>query len=617
MLSSEVEKIVAAAVEKVAPAAGIPVKVGAPAKPEHGDFSYAAMPLARPLKKKPLEIAEAIAAEIRSAPASKDFVAKVDVAPPGYVNMTMTDGFWTARLREILADRKNFGRSDAGHGTKALLEYVSANPTGPLHVGHARNAAVADTVANLMEAAGYSVSREFYVNDVGVQMRNLGRSVWYRYAESFGKLEYPAAAPDEDKLGHKFSPEEKRRYERFGGLYFGDYVRDVAAAFKKREGEAWLAGTSTEEGILEPSTAAVEAARDFAHPILMEEQKKTLERYGVRFEQWFSEKTLHDGKLVDEALDDLRKRGDLYDSWKEEGADEKRPGAALEDPSKVATWFRAKKYADERDRVLVKWDGSKTYLTADIAYHRAKLRRGFAILINAWGADHHGQIPSMRAALTALGFDPKAFHVILIQMVRLLKDGQEVKMSKRSGSYVTLGELIDEVGADAARYLMLMRSPESQLDFDLDLAKKQTNDNPVFYVQYGHARVCSVFAKARAEAPGVDPSKADLSVLTSPMEREMIKRLARFPDEVAEAAMRREPHRVTTYLQDLVRAFHGYYSAKDATGGPAHRIVSDDASLTAARLALADAVRVVLANGLAMCGVSAPEKMEAPEEARA
>ncbi|HVO31917.1 MAG TPA: arginine--tRNA ligase [bacterium] len=613
MLASSVEKILQKALDILLPGVDVPVRLVPPAKPEFGDFAFAAMPLARPLGRKPLDIAKDIADALR---VSGEF-AKVEVAAPGYVNMTMADSFWTDRLREVLAARASFGASDAGNGTKVLLEYVSANPTGPLHVGHARNAAVADTVANLMTAAGYLVRREFYVNDMGVQMKNLGRSVWYRYAEALGKLSFPAtvAEPKNDAPA-----EEKRRYERFGGLYFGDYVKEVAAAWREREGEKWLAGATTEDGVLEPSNAAVEAARDFAYPILLKEQKETLERYGVRFDRWFSERTLHDEKLVDAALADLRERRALYESHRDESisaAERAKRKMPDEDPTKIATWFRASAFGDVRDRVLIKFGGEKTYLTADIAYHREKLQRGFQMLINCWGADHHGQVPSMRAALAALGFDPKAFHVILIQMVRLMKGGTEVKMSKRSGTFVTLQEIIEEVGPDAARFLMLTRSPESQLDFDLDLAKKQSNDNPVFYVQYGHARVCSVFAKAKAEAPGVDPSKADLSALSTQMEREMMKRLARFPDEIADAASRREPHRITTYLQDLVRAFHAYYSAKDDKGAPTHRIVSPDPRLTAARLALADAVRIVLANGLKLCGVTAPEKMEAPAEADA
>lgn len=590
-LEARLQKILA----EIAPEASVPAKVVPPAKPEFGDFAFAAMPLAKPLKKKPLEIAEAIAAALRAK--ASDVVARVEVAPPGYVNMTLSDAFWADRLREILAARARFGRSDAGAGTKVLLEYVSANPTGPLHVGHARNAAVADTVANLMDAAGYAVHREFYVNDIGVQMSNLGRSVWYRYAELAGKASFPSKVPEASKeaLGREPTKEERRAWERFGGLYFGEYVKDLAAAWRQREGEKWLEGAVVDEGVLEPSRAAVDAAREFAKPILMEEQKKTLEAYGVRFDRWVSEKSLHDANLVDAAIEDLRHRGEIFE----------KDGA---------TWFASKKFGDDKDRVVIKSDGTKTYFAPDIAYHREKLLRGYQVMINAWGADHHGYIPRMRAALAALGFDPKSFHVILIQLVRLMRNGEEVKMSKRSGSYVTLQEVIDEVGADAARYLMLIRSPESHLDFDLDLAKKQTNDNPVFYVQYGHARLCSVFAKARAEAPDADPGRADFAALTTPMEREMIRRLARFPEEVADAAAKREPHRLTTYLQDVVRAFHSYYSAKDPSGAPMHKIVSGDARLTAARLALADAIRIVLANGLALCGVSAPEKMEAPPE---
>ena len=583
MIASDVEKRLAAAVEKVAPGAGVPLALVPPKEAKHGDFATpVAMQLAKTLKQPPPKIAEQIKAALMADPEAKKLIARADVAG-GYLNLTLADDFWTARLKDVLRDGAKFGRSDAGKGTKVLLEYVSANPTGPLHIGHARNAAVADTVANLYAAAGYAVSREFYVNDVGAQMANLGRSVWFRYAEIAGRAKFPES----------------------GGLYFGEYVKEVAAAFHAKVGDRWLGAAA------EPTPEAIAAARDFAMPILMAEQKATLDRYQVRFDVWFSEKKLHDEKLVDAALADLRTRGLIYESWKDESIPEeerkKRPPKD-EDPSKIATWLRTSKFGDDRDRVLVKAGGDRTYLAADIAYHREKLRRGFQMLVNAWGADHHGQVPSMRAALAALGFDPKAFHVILIQMVRLMRGGEEQKMSKRSGSFVTLQELIDDVGPDAARYLMLTRSSDSPLDFDADLAKRQSNDNPVFYVQYGHARVCSVFALAADRGVKADPSKANLSLLTAPEEREIVKRLARFPDEVAFSAESFAPHRVATYLRELVAAFHSYYSKKEG-GKAAYRIVSEDAALTQARLALATAIRTVLANGLALCGVSAPTKM--------
>ena len=669
MIASEVENLLKTAVAKVAPGQTVDLALGPPKKPEFGDFATPiALSLAKKLGRDAFDIANALAAELQTPDAKKLF-SKVEVARPGFLNLTLADDFWLARLGEILQRKDAFGRSDVGKNQKVLVEYVSANPTGPLHVGHARNAAVADTVANLLVASGHAVSREFYVNDLGVQMNNLGRSVWYRYAEAAGKASFPVSMEPElraaiepatkvdPKIGleldlpqrivftfvvkkkdknppdpkpalekvaaalqspaaaafisgtkiaaeaviAELTPKAKRRYERFGGLYYGDYVKEVAAAFAKEHGDKWLAGAVDEEGIPEPAPEAIAAAREFAYPILLAEQKKTLEEYGVKFDRFFSERSLHEAGLVDKAIDDLRARGELFEA---EGA----------------LWFASKKRGDDKDRVVKKSDGSWTYTAPDIAYHRDKLQRGFEMLINAWGADHHGYIPRMRAALEALGFDASRFHVILIQMVRLMRGGQEVKMSKRSGSFVTLQEVIDDVGPDAARYLMLIRSSDSGLDFDLDLAKKQTKDNPVFYVQYGHARVCSVFVQAREKGAthhAADFSKTPpdvLALLTAPPERDLMKRLARFPEVIAEAARLREPHRLATYLQEVVGGFHAYYSKK-VNGAPEYRIVSEDERLTHARLALAYATRTVLGNGLALCGVSAPEYMAAaPEE---
>ncbi len=593
MVSSEVERLVRAAVARVAPGVDADPALGPPKRPEWGDYATpVAMSLAKPLRRRPTEIAAEIAARLASGD-GRELFAKVEVASPGYLNLTLADAFWHRRLRAVLEERERFGRSVAERRRKVLLEYVSANPTGPLHVGHARNAAVADTVANLLDASGHEVWREFYVNDVGVQMDNLGRSVWYRYRERAGRGAFPAAPPGVEALGRAPTPAEADAIERFGGLYRGDYVRDLAEAFARAVGERWL--DATEDDGTVPTREAFAAARDFAYPLLLEEQRRILERYGVRFDRYFREREIHDSGLLEKGIEDLRSRGHLYE----------RDGAL---------WFRSTTFGDDKDRVVRKSDGSWTYFAPDLAYHREKLRRGYDLLIDAWGADHHGYIPRMRAVLAALGLDPGSFHVVLIQMVRLLKDGAEVKMSKRSGSFVTLAEIVDEVGPDAARFLMLTRSPDSPLDFDLDLAKRQSNDNPVFYVQYGHARVCSVFARASEAAPGIDPRAADLSRLVAPMERELVKTVSRFPDEVADAASRHEPHRLAAYLQELVRAFHAYYSKKDPSGAPEHRIVSEDRGLTAARLALAAGVRTVLANGLSLCGVGAPTQMPHPEE---
>lgn len=596
IVTATVEKIVRDAVSSLGLTVGPEPVVGQPTRPEFGDFTCTvAMALARSERRKPRELAEAIAAAIRAQ--DPDDIEKLEIAGAGFINITLSDAFWQARLRDLLAEGPRFGRSDVGGGTKVLLEYVSANPTGPLHIGHARGAAVADTIANLLDWSGHAVAREFYINDVGAQMQNLGRSVWYRYAETLGHGPFPphATEPTAAALGREPNEADRRAYARFGGLYFGDYVKELGAAFAAQEGERFMAGAALEAGVLEPTPEAIAAARDFGAPILREEQQRTLEQYGVRFDRWYSEKSMHDAGMIQQTLDDLRAHGQLVD----------RDGAV---------WFATTNFGDEKDRVVVKSDGAPTYFIADIAYHRDKLLRGFDRLINAWGADHHGHVPKMRWALAALGYDPARLDVVLIQMVRLLRGGQEVKMSKRSGSFVTLQEVIDEVGQDAARYLMLIRASDSHFDFDLDLARKATNDNPVFYVQYGHARACSILAKARAEAPEAaalaDAGKADLSALSAPAERDLLRRLAWFPDDVALAARRLEPHRLTTVVQELVRAFHAYYSAKDDSGAPAHKVVSPDTRLTAARLVLTEGVRTVLANGLAIAGVSAPQRMD-------
>lgn len=566
---------------------GVPLNVDPPKNPEHGDYATAvALALAKPAKMNPRKIAEAISKQLASG---GDFIERVDIAGPGFLNLTLSRSFWQQEVARIVAAAGDFGSSNVGGNEKVLVEYVSANPTGPLHVGHARNAAVGDTVANLMSAAGYDVSREFYINDVGVQMDNLGKSICYRAREAAGGEPFPEDAE---------------------GLYYGTYVSELAKQFSADHPDADFDATETHV-----------AAREFAYPLLLEEIRKTLARFNVTFDRYFSEREVQGiperqtielaGTTMEASID---KASAVWASLK-----------TLEEGGKLfaeegAIFFRTTDYDDDKDRVVIKSDGTTTYLTPDIAYHHNKLSRGFELLIDVWGADHHGYIPRMRAGIEALGGDGNRFQVVVIQMVRLFRKGEELKMSKRAGEYVTLDDLIDEVGPDASRFNLLTRTSDAPMDFDLDVAVLTNEENPVFYVQYGHARIQSIFRRAAevslASASSVDEVRArareaDLSRLVEDVEISLVRTLEDFPDVVAVSAERREPHRVVFFLQDLVRAFHAYYGAKDEGGSVMYPVVDvEDAELSFARLALCEAVRTVIANGLELCGVSAPDRLE-------
>lgn len=565
---------------------GVTIPVTPPKQPEHGDFATAAaLALAKPARKKPRDIAEAIVEHIPTG----DFIESVEIAGPGFINIRLASSFWQSEVKRLLEEGDAYGRSDVGEGHTVLVEYVSANPTGPVHVGHARNAAVGDTVCNLLDAAGWKVTREFYINDTGEQIAKLGKSVWYRYREAAGKGSFP---------------EE-------GELYYGEYVKDLARLYEEQHGDAFLESD-------EPTPEAIQAAWDLAYPALLEQVRQTLKRFGVQFDRWFSESEVQ-GTLktqtVELAGEQVEVRVDTTSPvWDTLTELQKRGEIFFEDG---AVWFRATEHGDDKDRVLFKSDGNATYLLPDVAYHRNKLERGFETIVDVWGADHHGYIPRMRGAIEALGYDPDRFEVLIMQMVRLFRGKEELKMSKRAGEFVTLDDLIEEVGADAARFTLLTRTSDSPFDFDLEVAKSQSDENPVYYVQYGHARVCSLFAKAAEVSLGGASSAdealskardADVSRLTHDAEIAMVRRLEEFPETVAEAAERREPHRVVFYLQDLVRAFHAYYALGNQDASM--RIVNpDDTDLSFARLALCAAIRQVLANGLALCGVEAPDHM--------
>jgi arginyl-tRNA synthetase len=553
MLTATIDRAVAAAsadgafVVETLPLAGIERT----RDPAHGDYATnIAMVLAKQAKKNPLEIAKAIAAQVPS----DGPLAGVEVAPPGFINFRLSPTWLTGVLATILADGPAYGRSNAGKGTKVLLEFVSANPTGPLHVGHGRWAAIGSALANLLNTAGFEVTSEFYINDAGNQMLLLGRSVEARMREVLGQ---PLVLPEDG--------------------YQGAYIRDVAEAALAKLGAATLEL---------PEEQRVAKLTDFARDYLLKVQQDTLAQLRTHFDGYFSERTLHpDGVL--EAIEHLKTTDNLY----------------LQDG---AWWLRSMPFGDDKDRVVLRENGQPTYLAADVAYHWSKLRRGHEVLVNILGADHHGYVARLTAAVQALGGKPDTLRCIIGQMVNLFRDGEPVRMSKRSGEMVTLQDVIDEVGADAARYFLIMRSTDSTLDFDLALAKRETADNPVFYVQYAHARICSILRLAAEQGIATDAGAlANEAVrnLLEPDERNLLMKLAAYPDEIAAAALAMEPYRLARYAQELATTFHQFYTTC--------RVLTEDVDLTRFRLALIQGTRTVLRNVMEdVLGVSAPERME-------
>lgn len=533
----------------------VEVEVGIPKRKEFGDFSInTAMILAKKMGENPRKVAELIIANL--PPESERLFKKVDIAGAGFINFFVRENAIVDKLAEVERLGENYGRSNLGGGKKILLEFVSANPTGFLHIGHARNAVVGDVVSNILSASGYDVTKEFYINDAGRQMDLLGESVYARYRELFG---IDAGIPEDG--------------------YKGDYVKEIAAAIMAEKGDALL-----------PSDKFAESAaycREYAEKTLLDSIRADLTEAGIRFDEWYSErKEIHglSSSSGRKRLDEIKER------LREKGALEERDGAL---------WFAATRYGDSQDWVMIKSDGSPTYFLADIAYHADKYERGFGGIINVWGADHHGHVSRLKAALRALGYDDSAFSVILIQFVRLMRNGVEVPMSKRSGSYVTMREVIAEVGPDVMRFFLLMRSGESHLDFDLELAQKESSENPVFYIQYAYARIASIFRKAAGE--GLGASNEALGLLTEPDEIELIKKLLLYPEVVSDSAETLAPHKVAYFLQELAADFHSYYNK--------HRVVDDDRALSGARLYLIKSVRTVLSNGLGLLGISAPDRM--------
>ncbi len=524
-----------------------------PNNPDHGHFATnLPMPLASSQKKPPREIASIIIDNLKD---EDGIVEKVEMAGPGFINFWISPDEWYQGLSRIIRLERDYGRSDMGGGEKVLVEFVSANPTGPLHVGHGRGAALGDTLCKVLSFSGFDVVREFYINDAGLQLRMLGESVYSR----FRQVEEPEYAFPENG-------------------YHGDYIADLARTIAA---EVDLKGLAEED--------AIQICSQKGKEMMFEEIKESLALFGVDFDVWYSESELFSSGLLQKTLDTLRNQGRLYDH---EGAE----------------WIRTSEFGDDKDRVIRKNDGQFTYFASDISYHLEKRSRGFDRAINIWGADHHGYVPRVKAALMAHGIPEDWLSVILIQLVKLWKGGKEMKMSKRAGSFVTLQEVIDEVGIDAARFVFLTKNHDTPLDFDMDLVKKKDSENPVYYVQYAHARICSIFRKAEEEGISLpDTTEGLLGRLILEQEMAIIRNMATFPALLEDVCRKLEPHRLTYYLNDLAASFHRYFNLGSKT--PEHRIVTQDKELSQARLSLAKAIKIVLSNGLGLLGVSAPERM--------
>ncbi|HEX9830537.1 MAG TPA: arginine--tRNA ligase [Thermodesulfobacteriota bacterium] len=533
------------------------IEVEVPKRREFGDFSTnIALILAKNLGKKPREVAELVIDNLPEGGSS--ILKKVEVAGAGFINFFIKEESIINKLIEIEELGEKFGESNLGRGEKVIVEFVSANPTGYLHMGHARNAAVGDTISNILVAAGFDVTREFYINDAGRQIELLGLSVYRRYEELFGiKKEMP-----EDG-------------------YYGEYIKEIAEEIKESKGNALLAPDSS-------PGESIDFCKIYAKDRLLEEIRKDLIDLGVIFDSWYSEQD-----ELYRPLEELKgdcKLSAIKNTLKRLGALEDKDGAL---------WFKASSFGDSQDWVIVKRDGSPTYFLADIAYHYDKVKRGFKRLIDVWGADHHSHFVRLKAALRALGFDDSSLQVVLIQFVRLVKEGQEISMSKRAGSYITMREVMKEVGRDVMRFFLLMRGSDAHLDFDMDLAKKESSENPVYYIQYAHARIGSVFEKAAER--NLSPSKEFFNLLTLPEEIEIMKKLLSFPEIIRESALSLSPHKLAFYMQEIASDFHIYYNR--------NRIISDDPMLSSARLYLISCIKTVIKNGLRLLGVSAPERM--------
>ncbi len=551
----------------------VSVSLERPRQAGHGDYACnLALQLAKPLKRNPREIAQALLAALGDSA----MLAKAEIAGAGFINFFLEPEAKRRVVRDILTDPRAFGRIAYGRGKRVQIEFVSANPTGPLHVGHGRGAAYGASLANVLDAAGFAVEREYYVNDAGRQMDILALSTWLRYLELNG---LPVPFPEK--------------------AYQGDYVWDMARTIFEQHADRYVHApdpllTHASTSVTDPEEqldALIDAAKrllgaDYAyvHDFALTEQlgdcRNDLSEFGVEFQHWFSERSLYDSGQVDRVLERLERAGHLY----------------LQDG---ATWFRAQRFGDEKDRVVKRENGQYTYFASDIAYHFNKFERGFDLVIDVWGADHHGYIPRVKAALQALGVEPERLIIALVQFAVLYRDGKKASMSTRSGEFVTLRELRSEVGNDAARFFYVLRKSDQHLDFDLDLAKSQSNENPVYYIQYAHARVCSVMEQWSGDESQL--SECDLSALESEQDLQLLRVLMDYPAVIEDATRDFAPHLIAFYLKDLAAAFHSYYNS--------NRFLVDDERVRLARLALVVSLRHVLKHGLQLLGVSAPVKM--------
>jgi len=555
MIRDVLNELIQGAFSKAQKESGLPsakrpeIELERPRGKNHGDWSTnIAMVLARELKMPPMEIAQIIVSLLGN---KEHFVEKVEVAKPGFINFFVSTNWLHQVIRDIESEQEKFGRVSIGNGLKVQVEFVSANPVGPMHVGHGRWAAVGDVLATLFEASGYDVKREFYINDYGSQMDIFGKSVAARYSQKLGK-EVPF-------------PEDG---------YKGDYILEIAEEIIGSEGKKYLAMPHEEQE---------EVFKQIAFKQVMEHIRKVLLAMGVHFDTWFSEAGLHGSGAVAAVIDELGARGFVYE----------KDGA---------TWLKTADFGDDKDRVLIRENGEPTYFAADIAYHKSKFERGFQRIIDIWGADHHGYVKRMKAAIEAIGFDPDAVEIIIGQLVNLLRNGEPVRMSKRTGEMVTLEELLDEVGKDATRYLFLTRSTDTSVDFDIEIAKAQSNENPVYYVQYAHARICSILRVAEEKSVGgISAHKAELSMLTTEWELDLIRKLEQFGEVVEKAVQQRAPYLLTKYAESLASVFHAFYTQC--------RVIGDDCELSEARLVLCKSTQRVLKNALGLLGVNAPERM--------
>lgn len=547
---------VKAAIADAAVAAGLAAReelpvfvLEVPKDKSHGDLATnAAMQLTKLAKKNPRQIAEAIIEHLDHKGAS---IQSAEIAGPGFINFRMDKSYLYPIIGDALKAGADYGRVSAGEGSRVQVEFVSANPTGSLHLGHARGAAVGDSLCNVLDFAGYDVTREYYINDAGKQVENLALSLEARYRQALGQ---EAEMPEDG--------------------YYGEDIIGFAKGLAEQEGDKLLQLSDQERFTF---------FRSFGLEKELDKIKRDLGRFRVGFDVWYSETSLYESGQVEQGLEALKASGHVYE---EEGA----------------TWLSTVPFGDDKNRVLVKNDGSYTYLTPDIAYHRDKYGRGFDRMINIWGADHHGYIPRVKAAMAALGNDPEKLTVLIAQMVSLFQNGEKMKMSKRTGKAVTMEDLMDEVGVDAIRYFFSMRSMDSHLDFDMDLAISTSNENPVFYVQYAHARICSIYRQAEEQGIAIpDASSVNYDKLNTEAEYDLIRKIGELPQEVAESAAQYAPHRLIRYVYELASELHSYYRAE--------RVITEDAEQTAARLALLGAVRVAIANVLGLVGVSAPERM--------